>query len=170
MATGAEYIMEASFAVGWFRDETVEPNSSHFGELRPIAASLRGWYEEGCLSQTVEWDVRSQEYILKGGARYCYTGLLDAGQNPAAFANDALFGKVCGEEDPALYWEEDSKENAMLMIPCARRTADGTGRVEFSSVWFYPRSLWTWPNSEVEVTVGYWWALSEYSQSRLMQS
>ena len=54
----------------------------------------------------------------------------------------------------------DEAHNPLVMIPCLSKAKDGSGRAEFSSVWFYPRAEWKWEQGkEQEVTVGYHWPL-----------
>lgn len=87
-----------------------------------------------------------------------YSGLEDTNLNPASFANDALYGKVCGSTEREKYDAQDEKLNALVMLPGLRAVGD---KVEFSTMWLYPRRGRKWsPGKAEEVTVGYYWPMS----------
>mmetsp|Transcript_30913 Transcript_30913/g.69656 ORF Transcript_30913/g.69656 Transcript_30913/m.69656 type:complete len:136 (-) Transcript_30913:40-447(-) len=112
------------------------------------------------LIQPVKWNQESLQYVFSDKTRgIIYRALLDPAKNPAPYLNDALYGKYDGESEE--YAREDVRSNAFTMVPCLR-PARQKGKVEFASVWYYPRSSWRWNGKEQEVTCGYHWPLEDW--------
>merc|ERR1712014_470341 len=111
-----------------------------WGKIRPLSAALPQWLEDHRCAQQIHWDTTECEYVLESCERDAFVTLNDI-SNPAAMANDALFEKCATEEE---YIRMDRISNNLVMVPCARPALDGSGKVEFASVWLYPRWGWCW--------------------------
>ncbi|CAE7208419.1 unnamed protein product, partial [Symbiodinium necroappetens] len=131
---------------GWLRDEYTA--GELWGTLRPLHETLREWLEEGRCSQLITWDEDEQCYALSEPYK-SYVAWNDP-SNLAAMANDALYG-CC--KDQAEYNVKDVDRNNLVMVPCARPAEDGA-RVEFKSMFLYPRKGWCWDVPQ-ELTLGY---------------
>eukprot|EP00746_Dinoflagellata_sp_MGD_P081393 gnl/MRDRNA2_/MRDRNA2_32379_c0_seq2.p1 gnl/MRDRNA2_/MRDRNA2_32379_c0~~gnl/MRDRNA2_/MRDRNA2_32379_c0_seq2.p1 ORF type:complete len:278 (-),score=46.84 gnl/MRDRNA2_/MRDRNA2_32379_c0_seq2:93-926(-) len=127
----AQYLMEVGLDTQWYRDE-VEGN----GALRHITEVSR--YTD--FGQVMEWDDSDDSIVLVRGDRNIYIPLIDPVLNPAAYANDACFGKVDPGVEPDLYDKIDALQNPLEQIPCLTRGEDG--KLWWSSVWLYPRAGW----------------------------
>ncbi|CAE7649186.1 unnamed protein product [Symbiodinium sp. CCMP2456] len=131
---------------GYLRDEYTP--GELWGTLRPLHETLRQWLEEGRCSQHITWDEDEQCYALSEPYK-SYVAWNDP-SNLAAMANDALYG-CC--KDQAEYNVKDADRNNLVMVPCARPAEDGV-RVEFKSMFLYPRKSWCWSVPQ-ELTLGY---------------
>lgn len=135
---GFDYMMSVSTIDGnGFRDEE--------GRLRPMQDAKE--YVGRC-AQELSWDAASQEWDIL--PPLIYIGLLDPELNPAAYANDALFGQLCGLKQRPEYAARDVQVNSLVMVPGLRRVNPGDANwdkgkpFEISSMWFYPRRGWSW--------------------------
>eukprot|EP00440_Ansanella_granifera_P055828 gb/GFBE01060509.1/.p1 GENE.gb/GFBE01060509.1/~~gb/GFBE01060509.1/.p1 ORF type:complete len:250 (+),score=56.06 gb/GFBE01060509.1/:1-750(+) len=133
---------------GWLRDEFSGDAS---GALRPLSETLAKWIEEGRCSQQISWDEDEQCYTLADPLK-TYVAL-NCASNVAAMANDALYGNC---KDQAEYNVKDVDANNLVMVPCARPAEGDASKVEFKSIWLYPRRGWTWDKAQ-ELTLGYGW-------------
>jgi len=131
---------------GYLRDEFTGD-----GQLRPLHATLAGWLQEGCCAQPISWSEDEQCYVLEDGMS-TYVAL-NSPDNLAAMANDALYG-CCKTQ--AEYNVKDTDANNLVMVPCARPSENDPSKVEFKSMWLYPRKGWKW-NQPQELTLGYGW-------------
>ena len=136
---GFDFLMSVSTIDGnGFRDEE--------GRLRPSQDARE--YVGRC-AQELRWDAASQEWDIQ--PPLAYVGLLDPEVNPAAYANDALFGQLCGLKQRQQYAARDAQVNPLVMVPGLRRVNPGDAnwdkgkQFEISSMWFYPRRGWEWP-------------------------
>ena len=132
----AQYLMEVGLDTQWYRDEVTGG-----GALRPITEISRyiGF------GQKLDWDEKEAAMVLQErGDRSIYVPILDSDLNPAAFANDACFGRHDPADEPDEYDTLDMAQNALEQVPCLTRNDgdDGDGKLYFSSVWLYPRSGW----------------------------
>ncbi|CAE7318866.1 unnamed protein product [Symbiodinium natans] len=130
---------------GWLRDEYT---GEQWGTLRPLQETLREWLDEGKCAQHITWDEDEQCYALSEPYK-SYVAWNDP-SNLAAMANDALYG-CC--KDQTEYNVKDVDMNNLVMVPCARLAEDGI-RVEFKSMFLYPRKGWSW-DAPQELTLGY---------------
>lgn len=134
-----------------FRDEN--------GQLRPKRDL--GEYVSRCTQQLTYYEHTGSWDIFPP---VTYLGLKDTDLNPAAFANDALYGKICGFRNRTNYDKHDAKLNSLVMLPGLSKVHNG--QVEFDRMWLYPRRGWRWPTQGMqEVTVGYYWPLLPYQQN-----
>eukprot|EP00930_Biecheleria_cincta_P066244 TRINITY_DN52312_c0_g1_i1.p1 TRINITY_DN52312_c0_g1~~TRINITY_DN52312_c0_g1_i1.p1 ORF type:complete len:267 (+),score=26.28 TRINITY_DN52312_c0_g1_i1:37-837(+) len=135
--------------LGYLRDEL---STDHWGELRPLVDTLDIWLGEGRCAQEIPWDENSSRYFLHDQLRN-YVSLRDPTTCPGAMANDALYG-CCKTE--AEYEAKDLVTNNLVMVPCARPARSDSSKVEFTSMWLYPRKGWYWDLPQ-ELTLGYGW-------------
>jgi hypothetical protein len=149
------YVMSVELVGEWFRDE-----ADCRGELRPMC-HVKDYIQSGRLGQKVRWDGAAGHYVFVPPCRHiCYRGLVDTEWSPASFVNDACFGKFDGQSDE--YSAADECLNALVMVPCLRKVQGASNKVEFNSVWYYPREGWQWTDEEQEVTCGYHWPLEPW--------
>eukprot|EP00929_Paragymnodinium_shiwhaense_P083734 TRINITY_DN44724_c0_g2_i1.p1 TRINITY_DN44724_c0_g2~~TRINITY_DN44724_c0_g2_i1.p1 ORF type:complete len:595 (-),score=128.19 TRINITY_DN44724_c0_g2_i1:8-1792(-) len=140
----SRYVVMETLGV-WFRDEFTKGDL--WGTIRPLAAALPGWLEEGRCTQEIAYDAQTQVYGHESWDRTCFVAS-DAETNLGAMANDRLYGKLTDIED--------RKANNMVMVPCARPAPEDPEKVQIASMWIYPRHGWKWhPGSSVELTLGY---------------
>eukprot|EP00293_Proteomonas_sulcata_P021426 CAMPEP_0184295938 /NCGR_PEP_ID=MMETSP1049-20130417/6878_1 /TAXON_ID=77928 /ORGANISM="Proteomonas sulcata, Strain CCMP704" /LENGTH=326 /DNA_ID=CAMNT_0026604839 /DNA_START=477 /DNA_END=1459 /DNA_ORIENTATION=- len=188
---GSTYIMEVTLGADWFRDEvggngklkpmqtmhkyvrkgmmaqkiglsakiarhelthgSTSPASPYAFDFLPVRNNHEYVWQMGLCDVTIVFEDK--------GERVLYRALLDPENNPSPYLNDALFGKFDGESDE--YEVEDECINLFTMIPCLSWSQTQKGKVEFSSVWYYPRNGFPW-DKEREVTVGYHWPLEPW--------
>ncbi|CAE8589719.1 unnamed protein product [Polarella glacialis] len=134
---------------GWFRDEFTEGEGP--GSLRLLREALPGWIQEGRCAQNIVWDNDACHWLLDEPLT-SYVALNDPA-NLAAMANDALYN-VCASEPE--YNCKDCDYNNLVMVPCARPAVSDPSKVEFVSIWLYPRQGWVWDRPQ-ELTLGYGW-------------
>mmetsp|Transcript_46836 Transcript_46836/g.73301 ORF Transcript_46836/g.73301 Transcript_46836/m.73301 type:complete len:155 (+) Transcript_46836:1090-1554(+) len=126
----------------------------------PVLMHSISYQSEIITNMCGRWDCAMSQYVFEDkGERVLYRALLDPENNPSPYLNDALFGKFDGESDE--YEVEDECINLFTMIPCLSWSQTQKGKVEFSSVWYYPRNGFPW-DKEREVTVGYHWPLEPW--------
>ena len=153
---GSDYIMEVTAGIGVFRDEVY-----HGGQLRHIE-EIEPLIREGRFSQRMHLDG------TLAGPRTIYIANLDPTQNPIAFANDRVFGHACADSQAELYESLDVHNNNMVSVPCLRLCPTDPTKVEFNAVFAYPRRNWKFQEGVcTELTLGYFWPLNEYLNSRI---
>jgi len=59
--------------------------------------------------------------LVERGHRNIYIPIIEPEANPAAFANDACFGRADPADDAGTYDELDAEHNALEQIPCLTR-------------------------------------------------
>ena len=149
----AQYLMEVGLDTQWYRDEVTAG-----GALRPIT-HISSYVDYG---QRLDWDEETEAMVLvERGHRNIYIPIIDPRANPAAFANDACFGRADPTDDPEKYDCIDEQQNALEQIPCLSRGEDG--KLWWSSVWLYPRAEWPWrEDTEQEICFAYNWPVEEW--------
>ena len=87
--------MEVGLDTQWYRDEVTAA-----GALRPIT-HISSYVDYG---QRLDWDEEAEAMVLvERGHRNIYIPIIEPQSNPAAFANDACFGRADPADDPEMY-------------------------------------------------------------------
>jgi hypothetical protein len=91
----AQYLMEVGLDTQWYRDEVTAE-----GALRPVT-HISSYADYG---QRLDWDEEAEAMVLvERGHRNIYIPVIDPDRNPAAFANDACFGRADPADDAEKY-------------------------------------------------------------------
>ena len=106
----AQYLMEVGLDTQWYRDEVTAE-----GALRPIT-HISSYVDYG---QRLDWDEEAEAMVLvERGHRNIYVPIIDPERNPAAFANDACFGRADPAEDAEKYdWCATTQATAKTFNP-----------------------------------------------------
>ena len=88
--------------------------------------------------------------LVERGHRNIYIPIIEPEANPAAFANDACFGRADPADDAGTYDELDAEHNALEQIPCLTRECVTPRHAT-------PRATHATPASQLHVPFGVSW-------------